>query len=197
MNVFKNFIKHETKRRVLIKFLLLLTVLIGYFVFLSFKYGIGNGFTSTILTWSFFVFCTPIADAGFLLDFPIRLITRVRMLYSEIFVWVLAAAMNIYLLSANPSAYETTGLLQTFRQILTNPYPFWSIILISLAGTFLSIYFGDELIDVIKHHEREKFMKHKAKYAAVLSGFILLITLIIFSYGSLIHSLGVNLFEII
>jgi hypothetical protein len=55
-----------------IKFLLLFTILIFYFAFISFKYGVKDGFAITLLTWSFFVLCTPIADAGFILDFPIR-----------------------------------------------------------------------------------------------------------------------------
>jgi hypothetical protein len=65
----RQLVKHETKRHILIKFLLVLFVFIIYFGFIALK----DGFYVTILTWSFFVLCTPVADAGFLLDFPFRL----------------------------------------------------------------------------------------------------------------------------
>ena len=47
-----------------------------YFVYLVYEYGIEDGGMVTLLTWSFFVLCTPVADAGFLLDFPIPFIVQ-------------------------------------------------------------------------------------------------------------------------
>lgn len=184
---------HKTKRKVVIKFALLLLILIAYFVFLSFKYGIKDGLSATILTWSFFVFCTPIADAGFLLDFPIRLITKIRMIYSEMVVWTLAFLINLYSIFLNPGVYEKTGLLKIFKHILQNPYPFWSIILLSAFGTYLSIYFGDELIDVVKNRNRKKFIKHGMKHKIVIAGFVLLICGIIATYYYLLEHLGIKI----
>ncbi|MCA9353073.1 hypothetical protein KC901_02720, partial [Patescibacteria group bacterium] len=66
-------IQHETKRNALIRFALVLILFVGYFAFIAFRYGLENGFLVTAGTWSFFVLCTPVADAGFLLDFPLRL----------------------------------------------------------------------------------------------------------------------------
>jgi len=182
---------HETKKNVLIRFLSVIAVLIFYFIFASFKYGFNNGFMITVLTWTFFVFCTPVADAGFLLDFPIRLITKIRMIYSEMFVWFVASSINIYSIIFNPGIYEKTGLLQLFRYILLHPFPFWIIILISAIGTFLSIYFGDELIDVVRHKHRKNYRKHRSKYVLVL--ILFLITAIIFLYKYLLEKLGINI----
>lgn len=187
------YFKHETKRKVLIKFVLLLSILIAYFAFLAFKYGIKDGTSATILTWSFFVFCTPIADAGFLLDFPVRLITKMRMIHSEMIVWTIATLINLYSYFFNQSIYEKTGLLKIFKHVLENPYPFWSIILLSAAGTYLSIYFGDELIDVIKNKKRKKFEAHKTKHRIIMGAFVLLIIIIVFFYTTLIQKLGINL----
>ena len=52
------------------KFLLLIALFALYFLYLIYEYGIQDGGLVTLLTWSFFVLCTPVADAGFLLDFP-------------------------------------------------------------------------------------------------------------------------------
>ncbi len=66
------------------KFLLLCLLLVSYFLYLSFQYDLMTGGIASALTWTFFVLCTPIADAGFLLDFPLRLIFGIRMLISEL-----------------------------------------------------------------------------------------------------------------
>jgi hypothetical protein len=182
---------HETKRSVLTKFLLVVTVFIVYFVFMSLRYGLNNGFMATILTWSFFVFCTPISDAGLLLDFPIRLVTGIRMIYSEVFVWILAFLLNVYSLTFNQSIYNKTMILWLFKHILTHPFPFWTIIIVSAIGTFMSVYFGDELIDASKHKERKKYGKHKNKYKLLLILFMIILTLILYDF--LLKKLGVNI----
>ena len=62
------------KKQVLFKFVLLCVLLGSYFAYLSFKYGVATGGIASALTWSFFVICTPIAEAGLLFDFTLRLI---------------------------------------------------------------------------------------------------------------------------
>jgi len=181
---------HETKKSVLVRFLFILLILVAYFIFVTFRYGLSNGFMVTLLTWSFFVFCTPIADAGFLIDFPLRLITKIRMIFSEIFVWLTAIIINIYTLIFKPQVYEKTLLLRIFKHILLNPIPLYSIILLSALGTFLSIYFGDELIDVAKHKERKKYIKHKNKYKLIVLVFIVIV--IFFLYKTLINEFGIK-----
>ena len=182
---------HETKRSVLIRFSFALLLVVLYFVFVSFKYGLKDGFFVTLLTWSVFVFCTPIADAGSLVDFPVRLITNIRMIYSESFVWLSAFLINLYALLFRPGIYDKTILLRLFKHILFHPFPFWSIIVISALGTFLSVYFGDELIDVAKHSEREKFKKHKSKYYIILSLFLFVVVLLF--YDMLLRELGLRI----
>lgn len=72
--------------QVLIKFCLLTLLLISYFGYLTYEYDLMTGGIAALITWSFFVLCTPIADAGFLLDFPMRLLFGIRMVVSEIVV---------------------------------------------------------------------------------------------------------------
>ncbi|MBL4801796.1 MAG: hypothetical protein JKY45_07860 [Emcibacter sp.] len=191
---FRKFHKVETHREVVLKFLLLLCVLVSYFSYLTYEYGFQTGGMVAALTWSFFVLCTPVADAGFLLDFPIRLILGIRMLYSEIFVWAVAIFINIYALSAGAAAYDKTILTTLLKKILVTPYPYWSIILLSGLGTFLSIYFGDEMLDVFKHRDRVKYHQHafKLKFIGILS----LFALIFLAYYFLLDGLQIHLEDI-
>jgi len=177
------------KKQVLYKFLLLSILLTSYFSYLSFKYDLVTGGIASALTWTFFVLCTPIADAGFLLDFPLRILFGIRMLISEIVVWVIAIAVNIISLIYFSNYYETTELTMLLHAILTTPFPYWGVVLLSGAGTFLSIRFADELMDVVHHRDREFFHRHGFKYEIVL---IIFFIFVIFGYYKLIASLGIN-----
>ena len=176
------------KKQVLYKFLLLCILLVSYFSYLSFQYDVMTGGIASALTWSFFVLCTPIADAGFLLDFPLRLIFGIRMLISEIAVWAIAITINVVSLVYFAEYYETTKLTMLLHAILTMPYPYWSVILLSGAGTFLSIQFADELMDVIHHRDRNFFHRHAFKHEILIIGFFVLILV---GYYKLIASLGI------
>ena len=187
----RHLFKHETKRKVLLKFLLVLLIFIGYFIFIAKKYGVQQGFFVSILSWSFFVLCTPVADAGFLLDFPFRLITNVRMLLSEMFVWIIAISLNLYTFFIRPEIYEKTELLTFFKHILEQPIPFWLIILISAIGTFVSIKFGDELLDKVNHSERQHYNKHKNKFRFLVMIFLFVLALILYDF--LLKKMGVSL----
>ena len=184
-------LKHETKRHVLTRFLLLIIILASYFIWMVFKFGAKSGLEVTVLTWSFFVFCTPIADAGFLVAFPVRLLLGVRMLISQIWVFVVAFLVDGYFFIFQKAVFTKTLLLQIFHKIIEQPIPYWSIILLSFLGTFLSIYFGDELFDTVRHKERVKYHKHKFKYRFIVTIFLFIGTF--FVYKILIQDLGIKI----
>lgn len=181
--------KHP-KRQIVIKFVLLLILMAAYFSYLSYKYDLATGGVVSLLTWSFFVLCTPVADAGFLLDFPLRLLFGIRMVLSEIVVWGIAIGLNIASLIYFPSYYETTALTKIFQIILTTPYPYWMVIILSGVGTFLSIQFGDELMDVIHHRDRHFFHKHGYKHELIMM--IAVFVMVIIGYYALIASLDID-----
>ncbi len=187
----REILKHETKKHVFVKFLLVVLVFLGYFGFIASQYGLKDGFFVTALTWSFFVLCTPVADAGFLLDFPFRLITRIRMLFSEIVVWGIAISLNFYAFFVHPEIYDKTELLLLFKHILGQPFPFWAIIFVSLIGTFMSIQFGDELMDKVKHKDRDLYKRQKHRFK--FWGMIFIVILSIILYDFLLKQLGVEL----
>ncbi len=179
----------KPRAQIFIKFVLLCGLLIGYFGYLSYEYGVTTGGVAALLTWSFFVLCTPVADAGFLLDFPLRLLFGIRMVVSEIAVWIVALSLNAVALLYAPSYYKTTILTELLREIFMQPFPYWGVILLSGLGTFLSIRFGDELMDVIHHRDRSYFHSHHFKHELILFAFFLLV---LFGYYRLIASVGID-----
>ena len=187
----KDLPKHETKRHVLIKFILVLLLFSIYLLFVIHKFGIQQGIFVTILTWSFFVLCTPIADAGFIIDFPLRLITQIRMFHAEMIVWGIAISLNLYTFFLHPIVYTKTNILTLFFNILARPFPFWGIIAISLVGTFISIHFGDELLDKIKYRDRKSYQKYKHAYQFIIMVFVF--TMAIVMYDILLKKLGIDL----
>ena len=187
----KNLSKHKTKRHSLYKFLGLIGIVVFYFIFISIKLGTQDGVFVTILTWSFFIFCTPIADAGFLLAFPVRILMGIRMMYTQLFSFVLAFFISIYTFFFTPEIYSKTVILTLFHDILSKPFPFWGIIILSLIGTIYSIYFGDEMIDVSSNKQRKKYHKHLNSYQIVVSVFVISITITL--YYLLLKQLGVSI----
>ena len=178
------------QHQVLIKFVLLLSILVSYFGYLTYEYDLLTGGIAALITWSFFVLCTPIADAGFLLDFPLRLLFGIRMVISESVVWAIAISINITALLYFRDYYQTTPLTRLLEAILTTPFPYWFLIVLSALGTFLSIRFGDEIMDVVHHKDRDFFHNHHFKYEIVLFIFFIFI---IFGYYELISTLGITI----
>ncbi len=184
----KHLIKHETKNHQLKRFVAALSVLILYTLYLVWHYG-SSGFSLGIITWSAFVLATPLPDGGVILDFPIRLLTGIRMVFSEIFVWVVAISANVYYLSKHANLYDKNFITSSFKQVLDNPWPNWIIIFISAAGTFLGLYFGDELLDIIFHHQRKKYAKLKPAYQFILIVFV--VAILYFSYKYFLRLFGI------
>lgn len=192
-------LKAKIEKKALLKFLLLLAVLVVYFGYLSWKYGLATGGLVAGLTWSFFVLCTPIADAGFLLDFPVRLIIGLRMIHSEIMVWVIAIGLNFWAVIYSPASYQDELLTDMLYQILTTPWPYWSIPVLCAMGTFLSIHFGDGVMDAVENHKNghqqkrdEQRKKHK-KLRLMLTAVLVVVVIVV--YYDLIASLGLNIPE--
>ena len=184
-------LKHETKRHALGRFLILLIIITAYLFWMVWRFGARGGVEVTLLTWSFFVFCTPIADAGFLVAFPTRLFLKIRMLTSQIYVFFIALLLDIYFFIFQPEIFQKTFLLKVFQKIIEKPWPYWIIILLSILGTFFSIYFGDELFDTALHKQRVKFKKHRLKHRLIIAAFLFVATVIL--YEMLIKNLGINI----
>jgi len=157
---------------------------------MSWKYNASTGAMVALLTWTFFVLCTPVADGGFMLAFPIRLLFGLRMLVTQIVIWFVAIGINLAAMSYSPNVYDLTLLTGLLKQILIHPYPYWSILIISALGTLLSIFFGDEMIDVTSHKDRTKQHAHGFKHRTlVVLGFSILAVIF---YYYLLETLNVS-----
>ncbi len=73
---------------------------------------------------------------GFFVRFPLRLLFGIRIVVSETFVWAIAISINVFALIYFRGFYETTFITQLMQGILTTPYPYWSVIFLSLIGFF-------------------------------------------------------------
>jgi hypothetical protein len=158
---------------------------------MSWKYDAATGFAVSLLTWSFFVLCTPIADGGFILAFPIRLLFGLRMSVTQIVLWFVAIGLNVFMLNSASGTYDLTFQTRLLMHILTTPYPYWGILILSAAGTLLSIYFGDEMMDVTSHKDRVMHHRHGLKYRTVLVLGLGILTVV--SYYYLLDSLNIVL----
>ncbi len=186
-------VKLEFHKHPVIKFVLLIIVIIAYLILSMMKFGGKDGAIISALTWSFFVLCTPIADAGFILDLPTRILTGLKMVYSEIIVWTIAITINIIFMTTYPAVYQNTIILSMFSHILSSPIPYWGIIILSGLGTFFSLMFADEVIDVAyeEKQELEHHKKHKHKHYFII--LIFLFALIFIIYDFLLHKLGISI----
>ena len=159
---------HETHRESLWRFIALVVLLLGYFAYMALKFDAATGGWLALLSWSFFVLCTPIADGGFIIAFPVRLLLGISMVKTQIVVWIVAVAINLGGVLEAPQSYENTALTSLLFRILTTPWPYWSILVISAAGTGFSIWFGDEMIDVKTHAQRLRHHRHGFKHRSLV-----------------------------
>ncbi len=181
----------KNKKSSWLKFIITFLIVLGYLLFMIYQHGIEEGILATILTWSVFVMCTPIAGAGFIIDIPLLILFNLKIIYSEIIVWSIAIGLNIYTSLVHPDMYSATHLLTIFKKILHNPFPFWGIILISALGTFLSAHFGDELIHKVKLRKTGLFQKHAYNYRYIGMIIVFVITFVLYLY--LTKELGIKI----
>jgi len=173
-------IRNLFEKHHIIKFVAVILLLVGYSLYVATHYGIKGGFLIGIITWSFFVLCTPIADAGILIDFPMRLITGIKMVSSEIVVWAIAIGVNVFVFISNPEIYKKTKLLTLFKRIIDNPIPFWTVIFLSMIGTFLSLYIVDSMMDTKKR--RKKHVNYLIKHKRAMLILIFILVLVIYYF---------------
>ncbi|MFH1393605.1 MAG: hypothetical protein ABIH29_01875 [Candidatus Micrarchaeota archaeon] len=181
---------HGVKKSKITKFLLVLGTLAVFLMFMLNKYGFEQGLEITLLVWTFFVLCTPLAAADLLLDVPLRLLSETRMIYSHAIVWFVALAINLGAMHFAPGLYEATPILSLLYHILTNPVPYWGLVGLCLIGTFLSLEVADEVVDEVEdkmeaRHHRHHSMLHFFILAALIAGVLII-------YDSLLGEMGME-----
>jgi len=180
---------YQIHRESLWRFVALIGLLLAYFVYMSWKYDAVTGALLSVLTWSFFVLCTPVADGGFIIAFPVRLLFGIRMVITQLIAWVAAVVINLVVLTVSPESYQESEITRLLHSILTTPWPDWSILLIAASGTGLSIWFGDEIIDVSTHARCKKYHAHGFKHRILIILGLGVLTMV--AYYHLLDDLGV------
>ncbi|MDO7597837.1 MAG: hypothetical protein MUR51_09205 [Pseudomonadota bacterium] len=113
------------------------------------------------------------------------------MALTQVVLWFVAIGVNVFMLLSESNAYDLTFLTKLLKHILTVPYPYWTILILSAAGTLLSIYFGDEMMAVTSHKERKIHHSYGLKYRTVVVAGLSILTIV--SYYYLLDSLSVVL----
>jgi hypothetical protein len=166
----KRMLKHPHKKSVLLKFLILFAVIIIYAAYLLSEFGVEQGLLITGLTWSVFVFCVPFAASDILVGLPLRALFNLRLMISQIIVWVSGGAINIYTMLTDQSIYGSTPLLEVFHYILSNPIPYWSILGLCGFGTFLSVILADDVLDDLDPKKKAHSKKLEVLFLVILIG---------------------------
>ncbi len=112
---------------------------------------------------------------------------------TQLVLWFVAIGINVYMLKYSVASYDLSFLTSLLKKILLEPYPYWSILLISALGAFLSIFFGDEMMDVTMHENREKHNTYKINYRVILV--VGLAALTVVAYYHLLNGLNISLPE--
>lgn len=159
----------------LIKFIILLVLFILYYFYISTKIGFKNGIHSIILTWCSLVLCTPLSDAGFIIDFPLILFFNIPMVITQLFVFFLSIVIVLfYIFYSNLiEHFKKTFVLKNFYKVLSIPYPWYFLILISQIGTFASVKIYDTIYFYFTEKNKKKNPFLTKKFIIVFSIFIL------------------------
>jgi hypothetical protein len=97
--------------------------------------------------------------------------------------------------SVYPEIYNETAVLRIFKHILDNPLLVFSIVGLSAIGTFLSVKFGDELVDVLEHKVRIFKQKHDWKHNLLITAFLFILVLVVYDF--LLKNSGIDILRLI
>jgi hypothetical protein len=110
--------------------------------------GIISGTRIFLLVWSLYILCIPGGHGQLIVGLPMQLIKHKNVCTESLF-WPAAALINLITYLVAPSMYlqtPTTGLLY---RIISQPNPYWLIILISLIGTSYNGFSKESYFDTV------------------------------------------------
>jgi len=167
-----------------------IVLLLAYLTLAVYKYGAEDGVGITVLTWAFFVLLTPVPFADLILELPLRLVTRAKMVVTHVFVWGAGALIVTTSILMAPDLFQTTTLLSIFYHVIMNPVPYWSLLFLCGMGTFLSVYIADEIMDEVEEHMKHHHRKHMS--VLHMSAALLVFVGIVLAYWTMICHMGFN-----
>jgi hypothetical protein len=101
----------------------------------GFKMGVLLGF----LTWSFYVLCIPLSNNAIITTSVLNLFTSNAVRYAKFIPWIVAIFLNIIICIFVPYAYLMSATTFLLYRILSNPWPYWIILITSSLGGIYSV----------------------------------------------------------
>lgn len=127
----------------LISFLISVTIISSYAMYLFFMNSFSHALLGTLLSWSLYVLCLPGAHGSWLIGFPVYFLYR-RRITTEPYLWTFMALLNVAILFFAPTYYLTTIPTRLLYSIITHPFPGWIIFLTAFIGTFFYFIVGNK-----------------------------------------------------
>lgn len=73
---------------------------------------------STLVAWSFFVLCTPLPEAGVVVDLPLKWFFDISMVTSQCVISAIAVIITYYAITHHPALFDTSSILREYRYLL-------------------------------------------------------------------------------
>lgn len=105
--------------------------------FFSLECGLPSGLFLTALTWSFFILCMPTPKNAIITSFFVKLFTNKEFFYIKLIPLAAAILLNIFTYFTIPYVYLTSVTTFLLYRIISNPWPYWIII---MASSLIGIY---------------------------------------------------------
>ena len=129
--------------------------------------GLESGLHIGILIWSLYILCIPVAHGRFVFGVPIFLLSNIKV-YPELFLWVLAAIINILTLFFTPSIYQEAIATHFLYVLISNAY-YYPIFAFSFFASLYRTYIKPAI--------------HLSRWShAIIRHFLLLLGLLLFFY---------------
>lgn len=146
----------------LVSFVTAVSITLAYAIAAIFYYGFVDGLSVTAITWCFFIFATPVANASILLDLPLRLVTQLPMVHIQIYVYLFALFLVFYHIFAKSHLFDLHPHHRILYQMFTRPFSDYGLLLVVCAiGTVATLQIGDGFMDYIM---AKKKMTRKEKH---------------------------------
>jgi hypothetical protein len=147
------------------------------------EHGFKNALHTILLTWSLFILCIPANHGKIIIGLPARLVLGKPCVHTQIITVSLAVLINLFTYLIIPAAYFSTILTHLLLRIISNPWPYWSIILVCALGTLYKSLIGT------KYFYSKKLVHYPLRTFIILSGIFIFFY---FSYKELVILLNVR-----
>jgi hypothetical protein len=145
--------------------------------------GFKNALHTILLTWSLFILCIPANHGKIIIGLPARFLFGKPCAHTQVITVSLATLINLFTYLIIPAAYFSTILTHLLLRIISNPWPYWSIILVCALGTLYKSLIG------IKNFNTKKLVHYPIRTFIMISGIFMFLY---FSYKELVILLNVR-----